>query len=30
VPALTLVIGLVTLLVAVGQSAAPVTLYPLF
>jgi hypothetical protein len=30
VPALTLVLALVTLLVVVGQVAAPVTLYPLF
>jgi hypothetical protein len=30
VPALTLVIALVTLLVVVGQAAAPVGLYPLF
>lgn len=30
VPALTLVLALVTLLVTIGQAAAPVTLYPLF
>jgi hypothetical protein len=30
VPALTLVLALATLLVVVGQTAAPVTLYPLF
>jgi hypothetical protein len=30
VPALTLLLALVTLLVVVGQAAAPVTLYPLF
>lgn len=30
VPALTLVLALATLLIALGQAAAPVTLYPLF
>jgi hypothetical protein len=30
VPALTLLLALVTLLITVGQAAAPVTLYPLF
>ena len=30
VPALTLVIALATLLISIGQAAAPVTLYPLF
>lgn len=30
VPPLTLLIALVTLLVVMGQAAAPVTLYPLF
>jgi hypothetical protein len=30
VPVLTLVLALATLLIAVGQTAAPVTLYPLF
>lgn len=30
VPALTLILALATLLIAVGQAAAPVTLYPLF
>jgi hypothetical protein len=30
VPALTLVIALATALIAIGQAAAPVTLYPLF
>jgi hypothetical protein len=30
VPALTLILALTTLLIAVGQAAAPVTLYPLF
>ncbi len=29
-PALTLVLALATVLVVVGQAAAPVTLYPLF
>jgi hypothetical protein len=29
-PALTLVLALVTILITVGQAAAPVTLYPLF
>jgi hypothetical protein len=30
VPPLTLLLGLATLLVLIGQAAAPVTLYPLF
>ena len=30
VPALTLILALATFLVAVGQTAAPVTIYPLF
>jgi hypothetical protein len=30
VPALTLVVALAAVLIAVGQAAAPVTLYPLF
>jgi hypothetical protein len=30
VPPLTLLLGLATLLVIIGQAAAPVTLYPLF
>jgi hypothetical protein len=30
VPALTLVLALATMLIVVGQAAAPVTLYPLF
>jgi hypothetical protein len=30
VPALTAVVAVVTLMVVVGQAAAPVTLYPLF
>jgi hypothetical protein len=30
VPVLTLVLALITLLVVVGQAAAPITLYPLF
>jgi hypothetical protein len=30
VPLLTLILALATLLIAVGQTAAPVTLYPLF
>jgi hypothetical protein len=30
VPALTIVVALMTLLVVVGQAAAPVALYPLF
>ena len=30
VPALTALVALVTLMVVVGQAAAPVTLYPLF
>jgi hypothetical protein len=30
VPALTLVVAFVTLVIVVGQAAAPVTLYPLF
>jgi hypothetical protein len=30
VPALTLVLALAAVLIAVGQAAAPVTLYPLF
>ncbi len=30
VPALTLVVAMATLLITVGQTAAPVTIYPLF
>ena len=30
VPALTLLVAIATLLITVGQAAAPVTLYPLF
>jgi hypothetical protein len=30
VPALVLVMALATVIIAVGQTAAPVTLYPLF
>jgi hypothetical protein len=30
VPALTLVLALATLLITIGQAAAPVTIYPLF
>jgi hypothetical protein len=30
VPALTLLVAFVTLVIVVGQAAAPVTLYPLF
>jgi hypothetical protein len=30
VPALTLLLALVALLITIGQAAAPVTLYPLF
>jgi len=30
VPVLTLILALATLVIAVGQAAAPVTLYPLF
>jgi hypothetical protein len=30
VPALTLVLALATVLITIGQAAAPVTLYPLF
>jgi hypothetical protein len=30
VPALTLVLALATILIVVGQAAAPVTIYPLF
>ena len=30
VPALTFVLALATLLITIGQAAAPVTIYPLF
>jgi hypothetical protein len=30
VPALTLILALATILIVVGQAAAPVTIYPLF